>query len=104
VVEFRGDDVELVLGERGQVGVLVQVSAQQPVRVLVRAALPGVVGSQKNTGIDSAVVITAWRAISLPRSQVNERRRCVGRHPMCAINAAATASALFPSGSATTIA
>jgi hypothetical protein len=35
-------------------------------------------GSQKNTGIDSAVVITEWRAISLPRSQVNERRKCVG--------------------------
>jgi hypothetical protein len=43
VVEFRGDDVELVLGERGQVGVLVQVLAQQPVRVLVGTALPWVV-------------------------------------------------------------
>src|SRR6202022_1087237 len=40
VVEFRGDGVELVLGERGQVGVLVQVLAQQSVRVLVGAALP----------------------------------------------------------------
>jgi hypothetical protein len=43
MVEFRGDDVELVLGERGQVGVLVQILAQQPVRVLVGAALPRVV-------------------------------------------------------------
>jgi hypothetical protein len=33
MVEFGGDDVELVLGERGQVGVLVQVLAQQPVDV-----------------------------------------------------------------------
>jgi len=41
-LSFRGDDVELVLGERGQVGVLVQVLAQQPVRVLVGTALPGV--------------------------------------------------------------
>lgn len=42
MVEFRGDDVELVLGERGQVGVLVQVLAQQPVDVLVGTALPWV--------------------------------------------------------------
>jgi hypothetical protein len=40
VVEFRGDSVELVLGERGQIGVAVQVLAQQSVRVLVGAALP----------------------------------------------------------------
>ena len=59
MVEFRSDGVEVVLGERCQVSVLVQVLAQQPVRVLVRAALPGVVGSQKNTGIDSAAVIAA---------------------------------------------
>jgi hypothetical protein len=38
MVEFGGDDVELVLGERGQVGVLVQVLAQQPVDVLVGTA------------------------------------------------------------------
>ena len=108
-LSFRGDDVELVLGERGQVGVLVQVSAQQPVRVLVGTALPGVAarggaGSQKNTGIDSAVVITACRTISQPRSQVNERRSRVGSRPVWSISAAATASAVFPSGSATTIA
>jgi hypothetical protein len=42
MVEFGGDDVELVLGERGQVGVLVQVLAQQPVDVLVGTALPWV--------------------------------------------------------------
>src|ERR1700681_2139382 len=43
LVEFRGDSVELVLSERGQVGVLVQILAQQSVRVLVGAALPWVV-------------------------------------------------------------
>ena len=37
VVDFRGDRVERVLGERGQVGVLVQVLAQQPIGVLVGA-------------------------------------------------------------------
>jgi hypothetical protein len=61
-------------------------------------------GSQKNTGSDSAVVITAWWAISLPRSQVNDRRRCAGSRPIWSISARATASALLPSGSATTIA
>jgi hypothetical protein len=39
---YARDDVELVLGERGQVGVLVQVLAQQPVDVLVGTALPWV--------------------------------------------------------------
>jgi hypothetical protein len=42
MVEFGGDDVELVLGERGQVGVVVQVSGQQPVDVLVGTAPPWV--------------------------------------------------------------
>jgi hypothetical protein len=43
VVEFLSDSVEVVLGEAAQVGVLAQVLAQQPVGVLVGAALPGVV-------------------------------------------------------------
>jgi hypothetical protein len=43
VVEFRSDSVELVLSERGQIGVPVQVLAQQSVRVLVGAALPWMV-------------------------------------------------------------
>ncbi len=60
-------------------------------------------GSQKNTGIDNAAVITAWLAISRPRSQVNDLRMGVGSVAMCSINAAATVSALYPSGSATTI-
>jgi hypothetical protein len=43
VVEFRSDGVELVLSERGQISVPVQVLAQQSVCVLVGAALPWVV-------------------------------------------------------------
>jgi hypothetical protein len=43
VVEFRGNGVQLVLSERGQIGVPVQVLAQQSVRILVGAALPWVV-------------------------------------------------------------
>ena len=43
MVEFRGDSVELILGEAVQVSLLVQVLAQQSIGVLVGAALPGVV-------------------------------------------------------------
>ena len=43
MVEFRSDGVEVVLGERCQVGVLVQVLAQQSIGVLVGAALPRLV-------------------------------------------------------------
>ncbi len=32
VVELAGDRVDVVLGERGEVGILVQVLAQQPIR------------------------------------------------------------------------
>jgi hypothetical protein len=48
--------------------------------------------------------LTTVRAISLPRSHVNGRRRCSGSRPMWSISARATASALLPSGGATTIA
>ena len=60
-------------------------------------------GSQKDTGIDRAAVMWACSAISRPRSQVNDRRRDAGSRPMCSITAWATTSALYPSGSATTI-
>jgi hypothetical protein len=53
-------------------------------------------GSQKNTGSASAAVIAECGAISLPRSQVNDRRSCVGSRPMWSISARATVSALFP--------
>jgi hypothetical protein len=49
VIEFRSDGVERVLGEPGQVGVLVQVLAQQPVGVLVGAALPRMVRVAEGT-------------------------------------------------------
>jgi len=48
VVELAGDRVHVVLGERGQVGILVQVLAQQPIRVFVRAIrerIPGATSS-----------------------------------------------------------
>jgi len=67
VVELGGDRVHVVLGERGQVGILGQVLAQQPITVF--SFVPRCQGwceSQKNTGIDSAAV--AWLAISRPRS------------------------------------
>ena len=41
VVEFLGDRVEVVLGVCAQVGALGEVLAQEPVGVLVGAALPG---------------------------------------------------------------
>jgi hypothetical protein len=72
--------------------------------IVFSARCHGWCGSQKNTGVDSAAVITAWSAISRPRSPVNDRRRCVGSWPMRSINMRATASAWYPSGSATTMA
>ncbi len=79
-----------------------QVLAQQPVFSLVPRC-QGWCGSQKNTGIDNAAVMVAWLAISRPRSQVSDLRTWVGSVPICLITAAATVSALYPSGSATTI-
>jgi hypothetical protein len=70
----------------------------------VKHVCHGWCGSQKNTGSPSAAVMAECCAISLPRSQVNDRRTWVGSRPRWSINARATASALFPSGSATTIA
>ena len=46
VVEFLSDGVELVLSERGQIGIPVQVLAQQSVRVLVGAVLRSAVIKQ----------------------------------------------------------
>src|SRR5687767_10090566 len=43
-VELGGDLIELFLGEGGDAGALREVLAQQPVGVLVGAALPGTLG------------------------------------------------------------
>jgi hypothetical protein len=48
--------------------------AQQPVGVLVAGPLPGLRGSQKYTGTPVSLVNRACSAISLPWSQVKERR------------------------------
>ena len=50
MVEFGRDSVEVVLGEAAQVSVLVQILAQQPVGVLVGAALPGMVVVSQDIG------------------------------------------------------
>ena len=39
---------------------------------------PGLAGSQKKTGVPMARANSPWRAISTPRSEVSERRRCTG--------------------------
>src|SRR5271166_5342923 len=44
VIEFGCDGVEVVLGEAAQISGFVQILAQQPIGVLVGAALPGMVG------------------------------------------------------------
>ena len=96
--------VGVVLGELIQVSVLVQILAQQPVGVLVGAALPGMVRVAEEHRHRQRRSNRGVVGISRPRSQVKDRRRCTGRRPICSINARATASALRPSGSATTIA
>jgi hypothetical protein len=49
IVELGGDRIQGGLVEPAQVGALGQVLAEQPVGVLVGAALPGLPGSQKKT-------------------------------------------------------
>src|SRR5450755_1146734 len=53
-VEFRGNSVELFLGEAVEVGALGEVLAQQPVGVLVRSALPRTAGIAE-VDLDAAV-------------------------------------------------
>ena len=71
--------------------------------VFVRAALPGVVRVAEEHRHRQRPVMVAWLAISRPRSQVSDLRRWVGTVAMCSTSAAATVSALYPSGRATTI-
>lgn len=68
-VEPGVDGVEVILGEGGEAGALGDVLAQQPVRVLVGAPLPGLRESQKLTGSPVSMLNLAWGAISLPWSQ-----------------------------------
>ena len=59
----------------------------------------GEYASQKNTGIPVAVVKSACRAISLPRSQVNVQRIGAGSMLKVSMSAAITFSLLAPCGS-----
>nr|KEP23651.1 hypothetical protein DA06_06330 [Georgenia sp. SUBG003] len=63
----------------------------------------GLCGSQKYTGRSVAKVISAWRAISRPWSQVSERRSCSGRVRMALTIASLTATAPCPSGRCSSI-
>ena len=65
--------------QRDEVGALGEVLAQQPVGVLVRAALPGAVRVgevDRDAGLD--LELGVLRTSSLPRSQVSDRRSCSG--------------------------
>ena len=72
-VQFGRDGVEVGVVPAGQVGALGEVLAQESVRVLVRAALPGAVRvgeEHRDPGLDGERGV---RRSSLPRSQVSDR-------------------------------
>jgi hypothetical protein len=96
--EFGGDGGEVPGGADGGAGVLGEVLAQQAVGVLAGAALPGVCGSQKQTGMPVATVKEAWAAISEPWSQVSDLARCEGRVAAAAARASRTVSAAWSPG------
>ena len=82
-----------------QVGSLREVLAQQPVGVLVaRAAATGWPSRRSTPACPSAAAISACNAISLPWSQVSDRRRCGGRSFNASMTASRTASAVCRPG------
>ena len=58
----------------------------------------GLALSQENTGTESVWVISRWRAISLPWSQVSDRRRPGGSPDSAPMTASRTASAVCQPG------
>ena len=58
----------------------------------------GLAFSQKYTGMPSAAAISVCNAISLPWSQVSDRRSCAGRSVIAAMTASRTASAVCRPG------
>lgn len=66
VVGLDGDPGQILGGGDAEVGALGQVVAQEAVHVLVAAALPGECGSQKETSVPVAAVISRCMANSLP--------------------------------------
>ena len=77
---------------------LSESTAAAALRILVRPTLPRTVGSQKYTWTPDAIVNGACAAISLPRSHVNDRRRCAGSFRTAWSSASFTASAFRPCG------
>jgi len=95
VVELVGDGVELSFGDRAEVDALGEVLAQEPVGVLVGAALPGrVCGSQKKTSMPASTWTCFQSRISGPWSQVSERRSASGSVCTFVASAGATCSGL----------
>jgi hypothetical protein len=71
VVEGSRDRVELVLVVAGQVGPLREVLAQQPVRVLIGAPLPGTVWVaevDRDAGFDAQLSVLGHLGALVPRS------------------------------------
>ena len=88
MVEFRSDAYQLVLGERGQIGVAVRYRRSSRVVFSLVPRCHGRCGSQKNTGSASAAAIAECCAISPPRTQAttprpggNRPRRSSPRQP-----------------------
>ena len=100
-VELAGDLVEFCLCHAGETLALREVLAQQAVGVLVGPALPRARGSQKYTSTPVSTLNRRCSAISLPWSEVSERRSWAGSVVMLASGASQTGSALVASGSAT---
>jgi hypothetical protein len=102
-VELVGDGVELELGAVTQAGVAREVLAEQPVGVLVAAALAG---AARITEVDGYAAGDGEHGVLChlaALSQVRERRRCLGSSVILAASVAATTSARWVSGSPTSI-
>jgi hypothetical protein len=100
-MQLGRDRIQRGLIEPTQVGAPGEVLAEQPVGVLVAAALPGLRGSQKETWTPESTVNWVCSASSLPWSQVRERRSCSGSRRIAVVNAGRTCWAVTPSGSGT---
>ena len=90
LIELQGDFVELGPRVAREIGALGKVLTQQPIGILVRATLPRAVWVAEvhlRIGSEREVFM---RAISLPRSQVRERRSCLGSLRMRRVRAATT--------------
>ena len=96
--------LQVLRGVDGQVGALGEVLAQQPVGVLVGRPLPRESAGRRSRSRKSGATVnrSCW-CISVPWSQVSDRRSAPGRPVITAVRASANASADFPPGSGTSI-